>query len=259
MFSQLPTPAIIAHRGASAYAPENTLAAFELAVRQGADAIELDAKLTADGHVVVFHDQSLERTAGVQGKVRDKTLAELRRLDVGSHFDIAYKGEPIPTLDEVFEAIGKKIFINIELTNYDSLNDDLPLRVAEIVKKHQLTQWVMFSSFNPIALLRAHRCLPDVPIGLLSRPGRDGAWARSWLGYVIPYQALHPYLGDVSQSLINRIHRRRCKVQVYTVNQPDDMRRLIQMGVDGIFTDDPSLARRVLAAKSEHSTTDAWR
>ncbi len=259
MFNQLPTPTIIAHRGASAYAPENTLAAFDLAVRQGADAIELDAKLTKDGHVVVFHDQTLERTTGVYGRVSEKNLAELRRLDAGSHFDIAYKGETIPTLDEVFEALGKKIFINIELTNYASLNDDLPLKVVEAVRRHHLTQWVMFSSFNPIALIRAHRLLPEVPIGLLSRPGKDGAWARSWLGYVIPYQALHPYLGDVSPRLVERMHRRRRKVQVYTVNQPEDMRRLIQMGVDGIFTDDPLLARRILVTDSEHSTTDAWR
>jgi glycerophosphoryl diester phosphodiesterase len=258
MFAQLPIPTIIAHRGASAYAPENTLAAFELAVRQGADAIELDAKLTADGQVVVFHDQTLERTTGVHGRVSEKTLAELRHLDAGSHFDIAYKGEPIPTLDEVLEAVGGKIFINIELTNYTSLNDDLPQKVAEIVKKHRLSQWVMFSSFNPIALVRAHRYLPEVPLGLLSRPGRAGAWARSWLGFLIPYQALHPYLEDTSQNLIERIHRRGCRVQVYTVNRPEDMRRLIQMGVDGIFTDDPLMARRVLAAPNKHLATDVW-
>src|SRR5574341_500623 len=107
MLSHIPNPAIIAHRGASAYAPENTLAAFELAVRQKADAIELDAQLTVDGHVVVFYDTPLDRTTEGQGRVTDSKLADLRRLDAGSHFDVAYRGEQIPTLDEVFDLAGK--------------------------------------------------------------------------------------------------------------------------------------------------------
>ena len=94
LYPFLPRPAIIAHRGASAYAPENTLAAFELALRQEADGVELDAKLTADGHVIVFHDQTVERTTEGQGRVLDLTLAQLRKLDAGSHFDIAFQGEP---------------------------------------------------------------------------------------------------------------------------------------------------------------------
>ncbi|HBY09528.1 MAG TPA: glycerophosphodiester phosphodiesterase, partial [Chloroflexi bacterium] len=122
----LPRPAIFAHRGASAYAPENTLAAFKLAVDQGADAIELDAKLCADGQIIVIHDQTVERTSNGAGKVADLPLSALQELDAGSWFGLEFKGEPIPTLDEVFEAVGQKIFINIELTNYASPRDLLP-------------------------------------------------------------------------------------------------------------------------------------
>src|SRR5512139_2686581 len=98
LFAHLPRPTIFAHRGASAYAPENTLAAFQMAIQQGADALELDVKLTADGQVVVIHDQTTDRTTGVKGRVSDLTLHELRNLDAGSFFDIAFQGEMIPTL-----------------------------------------------------------------------------------------------------------------------------------------------------------------
>jgi len=122
----LPRPVIFAHRGASRFAPENTLAAFNLAVQQGSDAIELDAKLTADGHIVVFHDQTLERTTSATGKIRERTLSELKGLDAGGHFDISYQNDRIPTLEEVFEAVSQRIFVNVELTNYASPYDRLP-------------------------------------------------------------------------------------------------------------------------------------
>lgn len=259
MLNHIPNPAIIAHRGASAYAPENTLAAFELAVRQKADAIELDVKLTMDEHVVVFHDQTLDRTTGAQGRVIDSNLAELRRLDAGSHFDVAYKGEQIPTLDEVFDLVGKRTFINVELTNYASLLDRLPEKVAEIVKKHSLAERVMFSSFNPIALIRVRRILPEVPIGLLARPGRQGALARSWIGTLIRYQSLNPAIVDADKRITVRTHRRGCSLLVYTVNQPEEMRRMFQLGVDGIFTYDPLTARRILSAVSEQRMRDRQR
>jgi glycerophosphoryl diester phosphodiesterase len=120
---------------------------------------------------VVFHDQTLDRTTGVQGRVIDSKLADLRRLDAGSHFDVAYRGEPVPTLVEVFDLVGRQTYINIELTNYASLTDRLPEKVAEIVKKHNLADRVMFASFNPLALIRIRRILPDVPVGLQAVTG----------------------------------------------------------------------------------------
>ncbi len=246
LLSDLPRPAIIAHRGASAYAPENTLASFELALRQGADAVELDAKLTQDGHIVVIHDQSVDRTTMHSGWVRDLSLAELRKMDAGSHFDIAFAGETIPTLDEVFKAVGKLTYTNVELTNLLSPLDHLPQKTAALVKRHKIIQRVWFSSFNPIALLRIHRLLPDCPLGLLAWPGAFGWWARSPLGRLIPYHSLHIASKDATPGLIKRLQRDQRKVFVYTVNLENEMLRLFEMGVDGIFTDDPLLARRVL-------------
>src|SRR6185436_3647904 len=125
MLTSLSQPIIFAHRGASAHAPENTMAAFELALAQNADGIELDAKLSADGHVVAIHDASVDRTTGAHGRVRDLSLAELRSLDAGSVFANTFSAEKITMLEEVFEAVGKKMFINVELTNYTTRRDHL--------------------------------------------------------------------------------------------------------------------------------------
>ncbi len=253
MFIDLPRPAIIGHRGSCQYAPENTLASFLLAVQHQADAIELDAKLCADGTVVVIHDPTVDRTTTGKGVVRKMPLAALKELDAGSHFDIAYRGEKIPTLDEVFALVGHKIPINVELTNYTSMLDDLPERVTALVKKHNLVGKVFFSSFNPVALIRARKQLPQVPICLLATNGSSGAWMRGFPGRLVGYQALHPEKDDVTAKLVNEIHQRGQRINVYTVNSEGDMRRLFDMDVDGIFTDDPPLARKVLTSSKTPS------
>jgi glycerophosphoryl diester phosphodiesterase len=104
----------------------------------------------------------------------------------------------------------------------------------------------MFSSFNPLALLRIRRQLPEVPVGLLALPQRKGVWARSWLGRLIPHQALHPHSGDTTSALVRRVHRSHRRIYVWTVNQSSEMQRLFSLGVDAIFTDDPLLARETL-------------
>ncbi len=246
LFENISPPVIIAHRGASSYAPENTLAAFNLALHQGADGIELDAKLTADEHIVVIHDQTVDRTTEGHGRVNDLTLSEIRKLDAGSHFDIAFKGEPVPTLEDVFRAVGQLTYINIELTNYASLSDSLPEKVAKLVVKYKLQQRVFFSSFNPIALIRIKRLLPEVPIGLLALPGNKGWLARSWIARFLSYDYLHPEQTDVTQELVKSLHHRKKKIYVYTVNDIQSMQRLFMLNVDGIFTDDPPQARRIL-------------
>jgi glycerophosphoryl diester phosphodiesterase len=244
VYQSLPRPTIYAHRGASAYAPENTLAAFQLALRQSADAVELDAKLSADGQVVVIHDQTVDRTTDGQGKVSQLTLRQLKELDAGSHFDASFRGEQIPTLEEVFEAVGRHTMINVELTNYASIFDSLPDEAVKLVRGHGLEKRVMFSSFNPRALLRARKLSPEIPIALLALPGPSGSWARSWLGCLLAYRALHPEVRDVTPELVASVHKRGCLVNVYTVNQAEAMDRLLSMQVDGIFTDDPALARQ---------------
>jgi glycerophosphoryl diester phosphodiesterase len=246
MLDQLPIPAIIAHRGASAYAPENTLAAFKLALQQAADAIELDAKLTLDNHVVVIHDQTVDRTTCNHGTVREMTLVEIRKLDAGSHFDIAFQGEPIPTLEEVLKAVGQLTYVNIELTNYATPTDSLPEQVASIVLRNKMQHRVFFSSFNPLALFRIRKLIPEAPISLLALPGWKGFLPRSWLGFLFGYDSLNPEFKDCTKSLLYKVHQRNKKVFSYTINNADDMRELFSWRVDGIFTDDPILARQVL-------------
>ena len=246
MFDSLKFPLIIAHRGASNYAPENTVAAFELAFQQGSKAVELDAKLSSDGQVMIIHDQTVDRTTNGTGIVRDLPLTELKKLDAGGYYGAEFKNEPIPTLDEVFEAVGKKLFINVELTNYASPFDDLPTNVAALVRKHNLVNRVFFSTFNPIALYRIKKLLPDVPAGLLMTCGFSGKLSRVITSTFISFQSLHPHYEDISHKLVNKAHRKNQFVFTYTVNRPDDMRQLFQQGVDGIFTDDPPLAQSIL-------------
>lgn len=245
-----PRPLIFAHRGASAKAPENTLAAFELALREGAPAIELDAKLSADGHVVVIHDPTVDRTTNGRGKVAQLTLSQLRALDAGSFFSANYRGEKIPTLEEVFELVGKRALINIELTNYTTPRDLLVTEVCRLVRKHRMEENVLFSSFLPSNLRQAAMLLPEVPRGLLALEGWKGVWMRSFVFFFGEYQALHPYVSDVNPNQIAAVHRLRRRVHVWTVNDPSQMRRLFKWGVDGIFTDDPALALHTLAESS---------
>ena len=249
MLTSLPQPVIFAHRGASAHAPENTLAAFELALQQGADAIELDVKLTVDGHVVVIHDATVDRTTGAHGRVKDLSLAELRALSAGSFFSSHFSTEKIPMLEEVFEVLGKRLFINVELTNYNTPRDHLVESVCMLVKKFNLQKHVLFSSFYGANLSRARSYLPEVPCGLLALPGLPGAWARSFGFAFGKYGALHPNLADVTREQIQRVHRLKGRVHVWTVNPEVDIHRLCTWGVDGIFTDDPQLAVRVRGDK----------
>jgi glycerophosphoryl diester phosphodiesterase len=173
-------PIIFAHRGASHSSPENTLAAFEKAIKFNADAVEFDVKLTKDQQVVIIHDNSLDRTTNGSGRVNNHTLSELKNLDAGSHFGSEYSGERIPTLDEVFSQLGNRIYLNVELTNYATPRDPLPQKVSEIVKNHKLQENILFSSFNFLTLYRIRRLLPEVPVAILALPGFPGRLARSF-------------------------------------------------------------------------------
>ena len=248
LLERIARPVVIAHRGASAHAPENTLAAFRLALEHGADGVELDAKLSADGHVMVIHDQTVDRTTSGSGRVRDLTLAQLKKLDAGSHFDSSFAREPVPTLEEVFVAVGARTLVNVELTNYASPTDDLPDKVADLVIKFGLQEHILFSTFHPLTLLRIRRRLPHVPTALLALPGRGGRLARGWLGRLLSPGYLHPYYTDVSAQTMAGEKRRPRMVNAWTVNGAEEMRHLFQIGIDGIITDDPRLARRVLDA-----------
>ncbi len=246
MFEDLSHPIIFAHRGASAHAPENTLASFDLALSQGADVIELDTRLSEDGEVVVIHDPTVDRTTNGHGRVAQLSLTELRSLDAGSFFSEKYRGQKIPLLEEVFEAVGKSMFINVELKNYAALHVSLIEKVCALVTKHDMGKRVIFSSFLASNLKRAKHLLPEVPRGLLAHAGWMGAWARSFGFSFGDYVALHPNLTDVTKQQIVRVHRLKRYVHVWTVNKTEDMVRLNNWGVDGIYTDDPQLALRAL-------------
>jgi glycerophosphoryl diester phosphodiesterase len=246
-YVDLKRPTIFAHRGASAHAPENTMTAFMVAVTQHADAIELDAKLTADGQVVVMHDDTVDRTTNGTGRVNLMTLAELQRLDAGSKFPQKFTSEKIPSLEEVFETLGRKIFINIELKNYSSPTDELPEKVTALVMKYKLEESVLLSSFNLIALIRARRSLSKIALGFITISSLADLTMRTRLVRFGPLLAIHPNYEDVTPYLIQNAHRAKCRIYPYTVNQPGMIQKLINAGVDGIFTDDPYMAQKAIA------------
>lgn len=250
MLPGLPHPIVFAHRGASAFAPENTLSAFRKALDDGALAVEFDVKLTADQEVVVLHDQTVDRTTNGKGDLRSFTLSALKGLDAGSWFDVKFREERIPTLNEVFEKFKNQLFLNIELTNYQTPNDGLVNKVVERVIDHGLQKHILFSSFNPDNLHEAGKLLPDTPRGLLIPELWRGRRARQTKLREEGYQAIHPFLMDVTPNLIKHAHASGTRVHVWTVNIGFVMRLLFRWGVDGIFTDNPALALRILRGRS---------
>lgn len=230
-------PKIIAHRGASAHAPENTIAAFQLALDHGADGIELDVMLSKDHQLVVIHDDTVDRTTNGSGHVKEMTLKELQSLDAGD-------GQRIPTLEEVFNQFGGRFIINVELKNYASIFDSLPIEVAKRVKKYQIEESILISSFNPFNLPRFHSRLPDVKLGLLTQPDQ----AKKWVWRLFHFDALHPYFSDVDQVLVASLHDRNRKVNVWTVDDSQEISRLAALNVDSIITNDPKHTREILEA-----------
>lgn len=230
-----PAPATflcIGHRGARGHEPENTLRSVRRALELGAHGIEIDVWL-ADGEIVVIHDGTLERTTNGTGAVSRKTLAELRSLDAG-------QGERIPTLREVFETVDRRAFINIELKGRRTAGPVSDL-IAEFVKQRgwRYEDFVV-SSFSR-AELRAVGD-PHIPIALLlARPTRlYPLSARS-----VRASSVNPALRYVTRRFVEDAHRRGLRVFVYTVNEPADIARMREWGVDGVFTDYPERALEI--------------
>lgn len=240
-------PLNFAHRGACREAPENTLAAFECAVQLGADGIELDVQLSKDGEVVVIHDFRLETTTDGEGLVRDKTLADLRELDAGEWFDPSFPGQRIPTLQEVIDAVGHHLLLNIELKTMDVKDDGLAAAVMRIVEVNGLLERVVLSSFNPLAVWRAKRLNPRVPAGLLYAPDSAFFLRRPWPRHFVQLEALHPHHTDVDERYMAWARERGYRIHTWTVDDPDRMRELARLGVDIIITNRPDLLSEVLA------------
>lgn len=242
---------VIAHRGASREAPENTLAAFRLAMEQGADMLELDIRLTRDQQIVVFHDKLLKRTSNGEGKLSLMSLEELRRLDAGSWFDpLRYAGEPIPTLREVLELTAGKIMLNIEIKAeaVQRHDDTLERALLALLQEYQMVPHTMVSSFNTLTLIRIKERAPQLSTALLY-----GNTVRTNLRPKIPiygYQAYQMVLRtradslNVRKNLVTRGFLRRSRetgvrIHPFTVDDPKMMKKLIRRQVNGIITNYP--------------------
>jgi glycerophosphoryl diester phosphodiesterase len=240
------TPLILGHRGASAYAPENTLAAFRRALELGADGFELDVTLSADGVPVVIHDDTVDRTTDGSGAVARLTLAQLKQLSAGKKFGPEFAGEHVPTLAEVFAAFSQPAIINVELKRDPSPGRELAAKVVALIHEHQVARRVILSSFYYDNLQRIKQLDAALPVGLLYSPAEPLRVLRAWLNPGVRAEAHHPYY-----RLINTLTRRGYgakRVNVWTVNDEADLRRLLRVRVDGVITDRPDVAVRVRAA-----------
>ncbi len=235
------------HRGASYDAPENTIAAFELAAQYGADGIELDVMLTADREVVVIHNYTVDHTTDGQGHVKSFTLSQIKELDAGSHKGARFAGERIPTLVEVFETFGSRLLFNVELKGISIRADGLESAVAGLISRFNLQSRVLVSSFNPWRLRRIREISPQLPVGLLHTKGlpRGQRWVNL-IGWVAPVEADHPRESEISTDYIMRMHRKNLRVNSWVVNDPERMKQLRDMGVDLMITDRPDVLRGVL-------------
>jgi glycerophosphoryl diester phosphodiesterase len=248
--SQLPRPLVIAHRGASGYRPENTLPAYELAIEQGADMIEIDLHRTRDAATVVTHDESLEHLGG-RGEIAEASLAEIHSLDAGG-------GERVPTLDEVLDHFGSRIPFNLELKSGGrGAYAGLETAALESVRLRGLLGQTLFSSFYDPVLQRLRELEPKARIGLLlsaRAPARPIDRARA-----VRAESLNPWLGLASRQLVDRAHAAGLRVYPYTVNEERDMRRLLARGVDGMFTNYPDRLRSLtdLPEGNRHEGTSA--
>jgi glycerophosphoryl diester phosphodiesterase len=242
----LASPLVCGHRGACGLAPENTLAAFRKALELGAEWVELDVQLSKDGYLVVFHDDTLERTTDKGGSLRptDLTLAELQALDAGSWFDKSFAGEKIPTLDEVFEGFGGKIQINVEIKSKPRFEQDngIEAKIIEAIKRHNLMDGVLTSSFDPSRLIVTHELEPRLQIGTLFTPKTLTNLPENdpfRLAELTHATALHPHFQMVTPLFMEKAGQKNLPVNVWTVNDPKDMRLLTDLGVNMIMSDFP--------------------
>lgn len=242
-------PLIIAHRGASACAPENTLAAFRLAAEQGAEAIELDVDLTRDGHIIVMHDATIDRTTTGRGRVGTLTLAEVQRVDAGVWKGAAFAGERVPLLEEVLQAVGQRVLINVEVKDMSWRSRGVEAKVAALIRRYDLLDRVIISSFNPLALRRSKQLEPRLACGLLYSPAEPIFLRQAWFAALIPgLNARHPHHSLATAERVRNYHARGQRVNVWTVNDAATCRTMVAVGVDGLIGDDPQLIHQALAA-----------
>lgn len=229
---------VFGHRGASGHAPENTLAAFDLGIRQGCDGFEFDAQLTKDGVVVIHHDWSVDRTTNGSGEIRDLTYDEIRTLDAGRWFSDEFKGERVPTLHEVLDMIPADMTLNVELKSRPSNRQGLEEKVAAILQKHRRMNNTILSSFNHNCLKRIGAVDPSLRLGMLYEGTLLDPFAYAKTNHLDLY-SLHPEHEYVSPALIQETHAHGMKAICWTVNTKQRAFELEAAGVDAIITNYP--------------------
>ena len=257
---ELPRPIVVGHRGFRAKYPENTLSGFRAAVDAGVEMVELDVTLSGDRHVVVMHDDTLDRTTNGKGRLRDASWEDIRQLDAGSWFDGRFAGEPVPDLETVFQTIGKTCIINVEIKADAVENEDQPdaieNQVAGLIQHYGLLESVVVSSFHPLALMRL-AALPAHHRPLLAvLSGRRTSFDPFDLLRSLPAFSWHPDHRLLDAAAVRKAHQLGALVLPYTVNGPEDIGRALRMGADGIITDDPVTALQSLSPLIRQQPTD---
>jgi glycerophosphoryl diester phosphodiesterase len=239
-------PQIFAHRGAKAMAPENTLPAFQQALEMGVDGIELDVQLSQDGQLVVIHDLSVDKTTDGHGPVRSFSAAQLAQLDAGSHFSPAFAGAGVPTLPAVFDLVGDRCLLNVEIKNYESHGGHEVEALVQLIQQRNLYDQVIVSSFNAVTLIKLRWADPKVRLGLLYYEPLPPHLHLAWFTPILQPEALHPHYHLVDAALVEWAHKKGCAVNTWTVNDPTEACRLVALGVDMIITDVPDRLIEVL-------------
>ncbi len=253
-------PLVIAHRGASAYAPENTLAAFRAALALGADMVELDVHLTADGRLAVIHDESIDRTCDGRGFICEMTLAEIQSFDAGIWRGPGFAGERVPSLEEVLAFTRGRARVNVEVKG-GLERSRRGASAAEVVgpllaalDASGTRNEVLVSSFDAPALRAIRAAAPDLALGVLLEARVEGP-AGFRPDRLAPYLALarevgavslHPYWRFTGRRLVDAAHAAGLAVYPWTVNRERDLRRVVALGVDGVITNHPDRLVRVL-------------
>lgn len=235
---------LLAHRGASKDAPENTLEAFEEAARQGADGVELDAMVCGSGEVVVCHDEWLDRLAGLRWEVRTTNLWKLQTADVGT--TLGFGRARIPLLEDVLDALPKHFVINIEL-KCDRVDDDgLSEKVCAMVRRMGLAERVVVSSFNPLCLFRAAAAWPKLRRGFLIDPDKPLFLQQSVFTPLTANYSVHPYFEKLTPQAVRGWKGRGLAIATWTVDDAEVARKLERFGVEYCITNRPAALRAQL-------------
>lgn len=237
------TTKIIAHRGASKYAPENTMSAFKLAYEMDADGIELDVQLTKDLVPVIIHDESVKRTTGVKRYINDLTIKEVKQLDAGKWFSQKFREEQIPTLEEVLEWIAPTgMLLNIELKNNINPYEGMEDIIIKLVNKYDMQEKVIYSSFNHYSLKEIIKLAPHADVAILYGEKLYKPW--KYIEFVGAKSA-HPNYKNVTDETIAGFKKHGVEVRPYTVNNSAKMSYFFKNEIDAIITDVPDVAKSI--------------